>query len=82
MVLAVTLVGLMVPNFADFLSLVGSSVCIVLGIVLPALFHLIVFNKELSWHGLAVDAALVLMGAVLAVYGTYASMSETFGVKA
>ncbi|TMX01219.1 hypothetical protein EJD97_024897 [Solanum chilense] len=79
MVLAVTLVGLMVPNFADFLSLVGSSVCIVLGIVLPALFHLIVFNKELSWHGLAVDAALVLMGAVLAVYGTYSSM---FGVKA
>ncbi|KAH0698906.1 hypothetical protein KY284_013121 [Solanum tuberosum] len=82
MVLAVTLVAFKVPNFADFLSLVGSSVCIVLGIVLPSMFHLIVFNKELSWHGLAFDAALVLMGAVLAVYGTYSSMLEIFGVKA
>ncbi|XP_009762702.1 amino acid transporter AVT3C-like [Nicotiana tabacum] len=81
-VLVVTLVALMVPNFADFLSLVGSSVCIVLGFVLPALFHLIVFKKELGWLGLALDSALVLMGAVLAIYGTYSSMLEIFGVKA
>lgn len=81
-VLVVTLVALMVPNFADFLSLVGSSVCIVLGFVLPALFHLIVFKKELGWIGLALDSALVLMGAVLAIYGTYSSMLEIFGVKA
>ncbi|KAJ8544749.1 hypothetical protein K7X08_017332 [Anisodus acutangulus] len=78
----ITLVALMVPNFADFLSLVGSSVCIVLGFVLPAVFHLIVFKKELGWHGLTFDAALVLMGAVLAVYGTYSSMLEIFGIKA
>ncbi|KAM3304363.1 hypothetical protein P3S67_011229 [Capsicum chacoense] len=81
MVLAVTLVALMVPNFADFLSLVGSSVCIVLGFVLPAMFHLIAFKKELVWHGLAFDVALVLMGAVFAVYGTYSSMPEIFEVS-
>ncbi|PHT54798.1 Amino acid transporter ANTL3 [Capsicum baccatum] len=79
-VLAVTLVALVVPNFDDFLSLVGSSVCIVLGFMLPAMFHLIVFKKELVWHGLAF--ALVLMGAVFAVYGTYSSMLEIFEVKA
>lgn len=38
LVLGVSLVALLVPNFADFLSLVGSSVCVVLGFVLPALF--------------------------------------------
>ncbi|PHT27059.1 Amino acid transporter ANTL2 [Capsicum baccatum] len=80
-VLAVTLVALMVPNFADFLSLVGSSVCIVLGFVLPAMFHLIAFKKELVSHGLAFDVALVLMGAVFAVYGTYSSMLEIFEVS-
>ncbi|CDP18087.1 unnamed protein product [Coffea canephora] len=50
-VLGVTVVALLVPNFADFLSLVGSSVCIVLGFVLPALFHLIVHKEELGWQG-------------------------------
>ncbi|KAJ8531433.1 hypothetical protein K7X08_026867 [Anisodus acutangulus] len=81
-VLAVTFVALLVPNFADFLSLVGSSVCIILGFVLPALFHLIVFKDELKWYGLACDGAIILMAAVLSLYGTYSSMLEIFGEKA
>ncbi|KAK4347565.1 hypothetical protein RND71_033904 [Anisodus tanguticus] len=81
-VLAVTFVALVVPNFADFLSLVGSSVCIVLGFVLPALFHWIVFKDELRWHGLALDAAFIVMGTVFAVYGTYYSLMEIFAKKA
>lgn len=81
-VLAVTFVALIVPNFADFLSLVGSSVCIVLGFVLPALFHLIAFKDELRWHGLASDAALIVMGTVFAVYGTSSSLMEILAKKA
>ncbi|CAN4083599.1 unnamed protein product [Withania somnifera] len=81
-VLAVTFVALVVPNFADFLSLVGSSVCIVLGFVLPALFHLMVFKDELRWHGLASDAALIVMGTVFAVYGTSSSLMEILAKKA
>ncbi|MCD7448694.1 Amino acid transporter avt3c [Datura stramonium] len=81
-VLAVTFVALAVPNFADFLSLVGSSVCIVLGFVLPSLFHLIVFKDELRWHGLASDAALIVIGTVFAVYGTSSSLMEILAKKA
>lgn len=44
----VNLVAIMVPNFADFLSLVESSVCIVLGFVFSALFHYMVFKEELD----------------------------------
>ncbi|CAN4116716.1 unnamed protein product [Withania somnifera] len=80
-VLAVTFVALLVPNFADFLSLVGTSVCIILGFVLPALFHLIVFKDELRWHGLVCDGAIILMATVFSVYGTYSSMLEIFGAK-
>lgn len=80
-VLAVTFVALLVPNFADFLSLVGSSVCIILGFVLPALFHLIVFKDELRWHGLVCDGAIILMATVFSVYGTYSSILEIFGSK-
>ncbi|KAL3377765.1 hypothetical protein AABB24_003927 [Solanum stoloniferum] len=82
MVLAVTFVALAVPNFADFLSLVGSSVCIVLGFVLPSLFHLIVFKDELRWHGFVFDAALIVMGTIFAVYGTYSSLMEILAKKA
>lgn len=78
LVLAVTLVALLVPNFADFLSLVGSSVCCALGFVLPALFHLMVFKDELGWKQRALDAGMVLLGLVLAVSGTWSSLSEIF----
>ncbi|KAL7612968.1 amino acid transporter AVT3C [Lactuca sativa] len=81
-VLVVSLVALCVPNFADFLSLVGSSVCIVLGFVLPALFHLMVYRNELGWIGWVKDGALVVFGALLAISGTWSSLLEILGAKA
>ncbi|KAJ8629303.1 hypothetical protein MRB53_022626 [Persea americana] len=80
-VLSVCLVALLVPNFADFLSLVGSSVCIVLGFVLPALFHLIVFKEDMDWKGVSLDVGIVVLGAAFAVTGTYSSLMEIFSVK-
>ncbi|ESW30010.1 hypothetical protein PHAVU_002G117200 [Phaseolus vulgaris] len=76
MVLVISLVALLVPNFADFLSLVGSSVCVVLSFVLPALFHLIVFKDELGWSCLVWDGAIVVFGFVIAVTGTFTSVME------
>ncbi|KAJ8428938.1 hypothetical protein Cgig2_009809 [Carnegiea gigantea] len=67
MVLGVALLALLVPNFADFLSLVGSSVCIALGFVFPALFHLIVFKDEVNWAILGLDGAIIVIGIVLGV---------------
>ncbi|KAK4800730.1 hypothetical protein SAY86_021217 [Trapa natans] len=81
LVLVVSLIALLVPNFADFLSLVGSSVCCGLGFVLPALFHLMVFREELSWGGWSSDVGIVALGVVLGVSGTWSSLSEIFSVK-
>ncbi|KAM3362861.1 amino acid transporter AVT3B-like [Capsicum galapagoense] len=81
-VLTVPLVALTVPNFADFTSLVGSSVCVVLGFVLPALFHLIAFKDELGWYSLALDATLFVMGTAFAVYGTSSSLIKIFSQTA
>lgn len=79
--LGVSLVALMVPNFADFLSLVGSSVCVVLGFVLPALFHWLAFKEELSWHGMLLDGTIVVLGVTIAVTGTWTSLVEIFAPK-
>jgi proton-coupled amino acid transporter len=81
-VMVVTLVALTVPNFADFLSLVGSSVCCGLGFVLPALFHLLVFKEEMNWKGWTIDVGIVSLGLVLAVSGTWYALMEIFAIKA
>ncbi|KAG4988099.1 hypothetical protein AAZV13_11G079200 [Glycine max] len=76
MVLIISLVALLVPNFADFLSLVGSSVCVVLSFVLPAMFHCLVFKEELGWRCVLWDGAIVVFGFVIAVTGTFTSVME------
>jgi len=69
-----TLVAIFVPNFADFLSLVGSSVCVILSFVLPATFHYLVFKEEMNWSCLVCDGAIVVFGLVIAVTGTWSSL--------
>ncbi|KAF8034838.1 hypothetical protein BT93_C0996 [Corymbia citriodora subsp. variegata] len=78
LVLLVSLIALLVPNFGDFLSLVGSSVCCGLGFVLPTLFHLLMCKEEMSWVGLSVDSVIFVLGIVLGVSGTWYSLAEIF----
>ncbi|XP_010918293.1 amino acid transporter AVT3B [Elaeis guineensis] len=81
LVAAVSMSAMLVPNFADFLSLVGSSVCVVLGFVLPAAFHLKVFGMELGWCAVAADVGIVLLGVALAVAGTVSSLQQILTSK-
>lgn len=77
-VLMVSLVALLVPNFADFLSLVGSGVCCALGFVLPSLFHLMVFKDEMDWRTWGCDVSIMVLGLVLGVSGTWNALGEMF----
>ncbi|KAF7127552.1 hypothetical protein RHSIM_Rhsim11G0197900 [Rhododendron simsii] len=69
LVLVISFVALSVPNFADFMSLVGSSICCALGFVLPALFHFLAFKNEMGWKGLYLDVGIIILGAVLGATG-------------
>ena len=82
MVLGVSLVAILVPNFADFLSLVGSSVCVILSFVLPAMFHYVVFKEELGWKRVVWDGSIMFFGFVIAVTGTWSSLMEILAPKA
>ncbi|KAI9077364.1 hypothetical protein K1719_040677 [Acacia pycnantha] len=81
MVLGVSLVALSVPNFADFLSLVGSGVCVVLGFVFPAMFYYLVFKEELGWRSVIGNGAIVVFGLIMAIAGTWSSLVEIFAPK-
>ncbi|KAE8008897.1 hypothetical protein FH972_005367 [Carpinus fangiana] len=82
LVFFVSLVALSVPNFADFLSLVGSGVCCALGLVLPPLFHFLVFKDEMGWKGWSLDVGIGLLGIVLGVSGTWYALLEIFSANA
>lgn len=81
LVFGVSMVALFVPNFADFLSLVGSSTCCILGFVLPALFHYIAFKDEIRGKGVLLDVVIIVLGIFLGVSGTWFSLVEIFSVK-
>lgn len=47
LVILTAIVAYSVPNFGSFLSLVGSSICTILGFILPCYFHLAVMRNEM-----------------------------------
>ncbi|XP_024993444.1 amino acid transporter AVT3B-like [Cynara cardunculus var. scolymus] len=76
LVMVVSLVALFVPNFTDFLSLVGSSTCCILGLVLPSLFHYITFKNEMQRKESMWDLGMIVLGVILGVLGTWFSLIE------
>uniref|UniRef100_A0A7N0UXW6 Amino acid transporter transmembrane domain-containing protein n=1 Tax=Kalanchoe fedtschenkoi TaxID=63787 RepID=A0A7N0UXW6_KALFE len=81
LVVGVSLVALLVPNFADFLSLVGSSFGCALAFVLPALFHLVVFWEESGVMEFVADGCILLFGVFFGVCGTWYALLEILSAK-
>lgn len=81
LVLMATLIAMWVPNFTDFLSLVGSGLCFSLGFVLPALFHLLAFKEEMGWRGWCLDMVIVVFGTVLGVAGTVTAVKQMYSAN-
>jgi proton-coupled amino acid transporter len=73
-VVASATVAFVMPNFGTFLSLVGSSICTLLGFVFPCWFHLRACGKELSWWQYGLDVAILSGGCLFGVLGTIQSV--------
>jgi proton-coupled amino acid transporter len=73
-VVASAMVAFAVPNFGIFLSLVGSSICTLLGFVFPCYFHLKVLGSELSSWEWMLNAVILVGGALFGLIGTYQSV--------
>lgn len=69
------LVAYLFPHFGKFLSLVGSSICTLLGFILPCFFHLAVLGKQLAWYQYALDVTLLVSGIAFGIVGTYQSIA-------
>ena len=74
MVCASALIAYAVPNFGVFLSLVGSSICTLLGFVFPSYFHLYTVGKDLPFYQKCLDVFLLVGGVSFGCMGTYTSV--------
>ncbi|GBG31704.1 Amino acid transporter AVT3B [Hondaea fermentalgiana] len=67
-----------IPNFGDFISLVGAGACALLALVLPAYFHLRICNAQMSKMGFVVDVTIIVVGTILGIIGTIHAGQELF----
>ena len=74
LVVASATVAYCIPHFGKFLSLVGSSICTLLGFVFPCWFHLQVLGKELPWWQYILDIIVLVGGCIFGILGTYQSV--------
>jgi proton-coupled amino acid transporter len=71
-----------VPDFGDFLSLIGGLGGTMLAFVIPLVIHLIVFRKKLTWLAVVKDIAIILFGLVAVVVTTIQSVQNIVeGIK-
>jgi len=75
-VFGTVLVAVSIPNFGDFISLVGAGACALLALVLPAGLHLRLLRGHVPKFVLAIDVALIIFGCVLGSIGTVHAGSE------
>ena len=69
----VTLTGfvvIMVPKFANLMSLIGATCCTTLAFIMPGLCHLCLFRRELTKSQLLLDYFLVFIGFLSFIVGT------------
>lgn len=72
MVFVSAVVAYAIPDFGKFLALVGSSICTILGFILPGYFHLRAFGRSgLTTWELYVDLFLIAFGVVFGTLGTH-----------
>jgi proton-coupled amino acid transporter len=68
-----------IPDFGKFLSLVGSSICVILGFILPCAIHLTLSDWKgggLKWWEIVIDILLMSFGVVFGALGTFRSCME------
>lgn len=75
-IFSITIVSILVPSFADFLSLIGSSIGCILGFIFPALFHLHACWHDLSLIWILADALLIVFGIVFGIGGSVSSIAQ------
>lgn len=75
-VVALAILAVTSPGFVELISFLGSTICALMSFVLPAAFHLKIMGSALGRGRRILDYFLILVGLVLALYGTYVAFQQ------
>nr|XP_039250430.1 amino acid transporter AVT3B-like [Styela clava] len=76
MVLLTVIIVLLIPSFADLMSLVGATCCSLIAFIMPAMFHLKLFQGDLTRSQILLDYFLILLGITGTIIGTFDSLKR------
>lgn len=69
-VIIFVIIAILFPAFDSIMAFMGSSLCFTICVILPLLFYLKIFGKEISMRERVLDYVLIAVSSVLAVVGT------------
>jgi proton-coupled amino acid transporter len=81
LVLVSGLIVVAIPNFSTLMALVGSGCCTMLGFILPAVFHWLIFRGDLSLGARLLNMFLIVLGITGSIIGTLDAISRLYGDK-
>jgi vesicular inhibitory amino acid transporter len=69
-IIAFVLLAIVFPAFDSIMAFMGSCLCFMICVILPLLFHLKIFGKEIPRAERILNWVLIVVCAILAVIGT------------
>ena len=70
MTVLITIVAIVCPSFDRVMALMGSAFCFTICVILPVMFYLRLYGKEIGRAERIFDWFLVVLCSVLAIIGT------------
>ena len=76
LVILTAIVGISVPGFSEFISLIGSIACSVLAFVIPVVLHILVMGHELTNRKIFVESLVATFGTIGGLFGAIDTISN------
>lgn len=69
-IIVFVIIAILIPAFDSIMAFMGSTLCFTICIILPLLFYLKIFGKEISAKERLLDYVLIVICSILATVGT------------
>jgi vesicular inhibitory amino acid transporter len=70
LIVVFVLIAIVFPAFDSIMAFMGSTLCFTICVILPLMFYLKIFGKEISMKEKVVDYLLIVVCSILAILGT------------
>ncbi|XP_052176466.1 amino acid transporter AVT1A-like [Diospyros lotus] len=76
LVISSVCVAFLFPYFGLMMALMGSLLCVLVAMLMPSLCFLAIMRRKATMTQVVLSVIIIVLGTIIAVYGTYASLSR------